>query len=764
MVDESVRVEQRFCDWAWDKLKMVVERGRKAENPGANSKARIDIEKMRQARLEQIRSLNPELIFGRIVTNDDEDYRVGLITVYDDNNDVLVIDWRTKEARNFYKDASEASNLLSFRRTISMRGEQVVRCEDDFGMAPSPKAVRFCPAPGTSAGSVPGHATNGSVIRPVGLEILGSTTVTKPRSASKDLDAEFTEPAYMAKASENEPPAKMAIRARGILDSQLAAERTGRLRHHLSTLQPDQYDLVTRDPSRPMIVEGGPGTGKTLVALHRAAYLLEYSRDQHRDARGSKVLVAGPSNDYVAYLSKFMNSVSVAETVASDSEVWIASVEDIALRVLKSMDIEVGSTPRFEEPAKAAIVKTAPGIKKALERYVWSHARVDAVVIQVKTVLLQIRPADIHHFIEELRTAGIPYGKAQTHYSHFLHDRLDHLLREQEITAHRAQRECHEEMDMIIVSDALLDDAFPVIKNVRREYVTLLQQKDELRRFAADDLADVDIDEIEVRFERAHNRTWLSRQDLFLLLYMASIIHGQEYWPKFSHIIVDEAQDVTRLEWETLRGMSSSNSYTIIGDMAQATSGIGLSTWSDISSTLGIVESPPVRLGYSYRTPRLLSDLTEGLRARITGTSTVTESLAGDGESLIIEVLQSKRDIFPRIRDLRDELGGLMAVIGTAQQIEELCTEMKSARYQFVKDLASDELALGDLPILLTPDRIKGLEFDTVVLVQPADILKRSNHPKQDIYVATSRATKRLVVLATKPLTLDLRNLLGIAT
>ncbi len=509
----------------------------------------------------------------------------------------------------------------------------------------------------------------------------------------------------------------------GPLVSALSGARTGRMREAASTLQKEQDDIV-RSPHRGvMVVDGGPGTGKTIVALHRAAYVL-YAFPAIAD-RG--VLVYGPNRRFLRYISDVLPSLG-------ENDVQLATLSDV-----------VGIEPTTTEPDDVARLKGRAEFADRLAQWVQVRQPL-GMPLTLRTahgtVLLGSDVVDAAR--RSAQQGGIGHNPAR---ERFLEHIVEELVNELEQQMAREDSEFESELKDVVgidlermfagehvqtgtshgsasagdldigwdrVRDELLDD--PGVDRTIERVWPRLRAEDAVRGV-------VDID--------AEATGW-SSADLALLDEARALIDGPPE-TTYGHIVVDEAQQLTEMQWRMLLRRCPQRSMTVVGDLAQAGPATTIRRWEEALDPFVGDRFAHHTLTVNYRTTEQILAATEPLLALIAPDQRLSRSLR-QGE-LPATVIASEDDIDQVLDDViaqtRDEHPGeLIGVVASGERTGGLAERI-------------DETAAT---VIAAPDA-RGLEFDTVVIIDPDGIRSAGDAGLRDLYVAQTRPTKRLVIL-----------------
>ena len=737
-------IEQNFADWAYRAIKMRLENLRRAENPGADSKARNSFEKNRKNRQHELNDPPSDLIIGRIYLPGDGDFRIGRIGVSGDA-DPKVLDWRAPKAKNFFLDPRSARNVLTFRRTIVMKRRKVVSCEDDIGVQPKDD---FSASPGSSPIlQSPGRLRpNASISTSSKSRLASNNGIQTERSSDKKSHDKTFQPnnagtrAPLAGELGRSPTWAERLRAPETLQLETERPRTGRMQGLLETLQPDQFDLVSQPANQSLIVEGGPGSGKTVVALHRIAYLLyeqNFNHDEH-------ILVVGPTENWVAYLSTFLHSLAIESEKIQ--KVSITTMAGLCRKLLSEINCEVAPSPPREEPGRISELKGRSCMFDILSDYVWGHAVAQDQVVKVGEFEIAISEREMCSFITKMRSDGVPYRKAQWNLWKLFWEKLDLLMFRKNVP-HERKVMLNSELLGVLDADKILDLAFPTIGSLRGLLRDFLRQQENLMKYCTRHLAE---DEIQIlsKFESNNQKTFfLSDTDLYLLSALGAIVHGSDNWKRIIHLVVDEAQDLSPLQWRFLGLIGKKNNAgkeipcTLIGDLAQKTSSTELVGWESMAEAMGLHDAKHHRLERSYRIPGKLNSAVAKLQGPRNGPDNL-ESVTAEGEGLEDVKVMSRSSLGQEILRIRLSRGGLTAVTGTHQTLQTVAAQLRAEKVKFLVRLDGAANSLQNELILLPVNEMKGLEFDNVLILEPEELVKRDKLGNTALYIALTRATK----------------------
>ncbi len=493
---------------------------------------------------------------------------------------------------------------------------------------------------------------------------------------------------------------------------ELERSREPRMRDIVATIQADQYRLITREPDTPLVVQGGPGTGKTAVGLHRASYLLYAHRERLR-----RVLVVGPNPTFMEYVSH------VLPTLGEES------VEQRAVGELVDRAAVTVVDPPAVERLKGDVRLAEVLARAAAER---SAAQPEELVARMEGEYIRVRERDVTQLLERAREELGLTTRARERF------RMDVLRGFYEDYGTRlgglAWRDFGEVERALNAKGFLnkwLDHVWPLVAPdalVR----TLLTTPSRLAE-AADGI----LDESEQRLlRRARTGFGWSSHDIPLLDESRALL--AEPPRAFGHVIVDEAQDLTPMQLRMVARRARGGSMTILGDIAQATGPVVHDRWDAVLTHLGAPAGAEVaELRHAYRVPAEIMDMALPLLELVA--PDVAPPIAfrsGASPPRVVRVAEEGL-VTAALREalaLADE-DGLLAVILPDALVPEL----------------AGHSAYDDGIPLLSPRGAKGLEFDHVVVVEPA-LVAEGETGLRELYVALTRPTRTLVVVHARPL------------
>jgi DNA helicase IV len=515
---------------------------------------------------------------------------------------------------------------------------------------------------------------------------------------------------------------------------ELERSRTGAMRDIVATIAAEQ-DVVIRSPlDTCLVVQGGPGTGKTAVGLHRAAFLLYEHRPQ-LDREG--VLVVGPNPLFLHYIAQVLPSLGEAATRQSTIERLVSGP------VGRVRAFDTPSVARLKGDARMAIV---------LARAARQHLRppTDDLTIPTPWGRVRLTAEAVAAAVDEIIARGVPFATGRTAFR----TRLARLARQ----AHEAVRG----------DDAVPSDAFEAAWRANAEASAIagriwpslsapalvkrvLTGRTALRR-AADGVLAPDEQEALVRKggRRLDDEPW-TVAELVLVDEAEALLNGVSR--TYGHVVVDEAQDLSAMELRAVARRCPGRSMTILGDLAQATAPGAQSSWDDVVAALGSPATASVEeLEMGYRVPAAIIDVANRLLPTVAPGVRPAKSVRLEGRAPDVVACPSPEALVGAVVDRAAELAGAWSSVGVVVP-GDLAGPVGEALVEADVPFGSSGRPGGDAAVtLLVPPEAKGLEFDAVVVAEPAAFLSDGTSGGRLLYIALTRAVQELTVLHAAPL------------
>ena len=491
---------------------------------------------------------------------------------------------------------------------------------------------------------------------------------------------------------------------------ELERAREARMRDIVATIQADQYGLIARSPRPPLVIQGGPGTGKTAVGLHRASFLLYTHREEIR-----RVLVVGPNPTFMDYVSHVLPALGEA------------SVEQRAVGELVD-GVEVARSDPLEVQQLKADVRSAEVVRRAVEARV--EPRPEELALRLGGELVRIRAEEVATLVADARDArGVSTAARELFRMSLLRRFYQRYGERLGGSAFLAADDVERALRRGGLLNRFLDHVWPAPKPEQ----VIRQVLGSRERLAA--VAEGVLEPDEQALLARARRGW-SDADLPLVDEARTLIHGPPQ--AYGHVILDEAQDLTPMQLRMI-GRRAAGSFTVLGDIAQATGPVPYDAWTELLPHLPDGDQAATEeLRHAYRVPREIMALALPL----------LEQIAPDTEPPVAYRLGGEP---PRI--LRGEPVLSLAFDEAARLAGE---EGLLALIVPPSLRGSDAPSLFDetrIP-LLTPREAKGMEFDHVVVVEPAAIVDEAlgGQGLRELYVALTRPTRTLAVVHARPL------------
>jgi DNA helicase IV len=536
-----------------------------------------------------------------------------------------------------------------------------------------------------------------------------------------------------------EPPAGTAAQpapASRILIEEIERPRSGPMRDIVATIQPEQDDIVRAEPDQTVCVQGAPGTGKTAVGLHRVAYLLYAYKE--RMSRGG-VLVVGPNRAFLGYIRNVLPALG-------ELDVTQMSVSDLLAAVgVRGTDTE--GAARIKGDARMAFV-----LRAALWDQVTEPA--EAVMLARGSRRWRVPPGEIAELVSELRERGVRYGTGREMLAH----RIAHvILTRMEAAGETCDDRTHDAVRRTRPVRAAVDACWPKADPVRLVF-RLLSEPDLMARSAYGLLTPAEQEAVcWASPPRGPGSARWSPADAVLVDEARDLI---ERTPSLAHVVVDEAQDLSPMECRAIGRRCATGSATVLGDIAQGTTPWATGSWQQLLRHLGKQEADLRVLDTGYRVPRQILDFASRLLEHIAPGLAPATSVRQDAGALVLQAASASTLAGLLTAACADALTrpGSAAVIAADDQLGYLSAELSQAGVEHaVLDAGGDDGSAGQ-PLLLVPvSLVKGLEFDQVIVVEPARIAAAESRGLHRLYVALTRAVSRLTVLHAEPLPEALR-------
>jgi len=514
-----------------------------------------------------------------------------------------------------------------------------------------------------------------------------------------------------------------------ILESEIERPRLGPMRDIVATIQPDQDDIVRADLRESVCVQGAPGTGKTAVGLHRAAYLLYAFRDQ---LTRQGVLVVGPNDSFLRYIADVLPALGEIDARQSTVEgltatTRVRAVDDAAVGILKG-------------DARMATV---------VERAVWQQLRspAEALVVPRGARRWRVPAFEVEQIMTQLRDRGVRYGPGRT----MLAQQLAHAVLVRMETAGDSPDD--RVQDAVARSRPVRDYAAAVWPKLDpgRVVFELLCSPAALAQAADGVLTQAEQEKLGwPRPPASPGSARWSGADAVLIDEAADVI---ERTPSAAHVVLDEAQDLSPMMLRAVGRRCSTGSMTVLGDLAQATTPWGAESWPQALAHLGKSDAHLEELTQGFRVPADVLAFAAALLPVIAPELAPPSSVRRTrGDLVVAAVATTASAAADHVRRLLRREGSIGLIVADAVA-QEHAAGLRGADVDFVP--LGDERDVAARVDLVPASLAKGLEFDHVVVCEPAGIVAGETDELvglRRLYVCLTRAVTSLTVLHCEPL------------
>ncbi|MBB2748021.1 UNVERIFIED_ORG: DNA helicase IV [Microbispora rosea subsp. rosea] len=529
-------------------------------------------------------------------------------------------------------------------------------------------------------------------------------------------------------AYEDEPLDGRALGQSRLLTEEIERPRTGPMRDIVATIQPDQDEIVRADLGVTVCVQGAPGTGKTAVGLHRAAYLLFTHREK---LSRSGVTIVGPNRAFLSYISSVLPALGEVKV----DQTTVAGV--------------LGDHAHPEDPAAAA-VKGDARMAEVVKRALWLHVTKPAEGVLFTKGINRYRVPDheVREIVASLRgTTRYGPGRA-TLAQRLAHAVLVQMERRGESPDDRVQDAVARSKPVKAVLDAVWPKLTP-----EQVLFRLLSDPEFLAQAARSDLSPEEQQLIVWRKPyKSHRSAKWTAADAALLDELGDLI---ERTPSQGHLVVDEAQDLSAMQLRALGRRCRTGSATVLGDLAQGTTPWSARSWKTVLDHLGQPSGEVTELTLGFRVPREVLDFAARLLPSVAPELAPPRSLRPGAGSLSVRRESDVAAALPEA--VRQALAqeGSIGVIAADPGLPALSAALEAAAVPHTV-LGPD--STGDDRVLLVPATLaKGLEYDHVIVAEPAAIAEAEERGLARLYVVLTRAVTSLTVLHNRDLPEELR-------
>ncbi|MFE9795306.1 HelD family protein [Streptomyces goshikiensis] len=516
-----------------------------------------------------------------------------------------------------------------------------------------------------------------------------------------------------------------------LLQQEIERPRVGPMRDIVATIQPEQDEIVRSGLSGSVCVQGGPGTGKTAVGLHRVAYLLYAHRD--RLAR-TGTLVIGPNRSFLHYIEQVLPALG-------ELEVKQATVDDLVARE--------GLEVRGADRAETAVIKGDARMAQVLRRAVRSHVSlpVEPLMVVRGSRRWRVPAYELEQIVTELLDRDIRYGAARD----ALPQRIAHaVLVRMEQAGEAPDDRVQDAVARSAAVKAVVKAVWPLVEPAKL-VLRLLSDPEFLAEHAEGVLSEEERGLLlwSKPFRSVKSAKW-SAADLVLIDEAADLV---ERTHSLGHVVLDEAQDLSPMQYRAVGRRCTTGSATVLGDLAQGTTPWATRSWAEALTHLGKPEAVLEELTAGFRVPREVIAYASRLLPAISPGLAPVSSVRETPGSLIVSPTSDLTASV--IEACRGSLGheGSIGLIAADARIPELGEALVAAGLPY---LSPGEETTAQSRLTLVPASLaKGLEYDYVVLDEPAAIV--SGEPDERtglrrLYVCLTRAVSGLTALHAAPL------------
>lgn len=519
-----------------------------------------------------------------------------------------------------------------------------------------------------------------------------------------------------------------------LLQQEIERPRVGPMRDIVATIQPEQDEIVRSGLSGSVCVQGGPGTGKTAVGLHRVAYLLYAHRD--RLAR-TGTLVIGPNRSFLHYIEQVLPALG-------ELEVKQATVDDLVARA----GTEVGGA----DGAATAVIKGDARMAEVLRRAVHSHVSepVEPLMVVRGSRRWRVPAYEIAEIVAELQNRDIRYGAARA----ALPQRIAHaVLVRMEQAGEAPDDRVQDAVARNAAVKAVVKAVWPLVEPAK--LVLRLLSDPEFLAAHADGILSPDEQRLLLwakPYRSVKSAKW-SAADLVLIDEATDLV---ERTHSLGHVVLDEAQDLSPMQYRAVGRRCTTGSATVLGDLAQGTTPWATRSWDEALAHLGKPGAVLEELTAGFRVPREVIAYASRLLPSISpGLAPVSSVRETPGSLVVTPVASSSALTESVIEACRVSLvhEGSIGLIAADARIPELAEALAAAGLPY---LSPGEETTAQSRLTLVPASLaKGLEYDYVVLDEPSAVVGGEPDERtglRRLYVCLTRAVSGLTLVHAEPL------------
>lgn len=740
--DETLAGEQRAVDHAYDcyTTKLAELSGTSAATASASGKDGIANRAEAEVRAEAYGGLGDEaLVFSRVDAPEDpggepRPWYIGRRSVHDASHELVVLPWTSPQAKTWIETRPESPGEVVLRRQLRCVQRIVEGYFDEISpAAPVPEPV---PEP-----------------EPEPVGVPESADVPAPRQAADDSPAEEADASPAPEHTSAPTPGDVVRRQRrkapqpdDFLLQELQRSRGGRMRDIVETIRRDQMALVTGSPSDILVVQGGPGTGKSAVGLHRVTWLVNNEHFKAQD-----ILVIGPHQRFLDYVGQVLPTLGTRDVNAVQLErLW------------------EGETLGVDSPM-ARVAKSGEGMAAVLRRRVESDYRPEAldaltvapsyegdepgVVVTAGSTTLRVPKSEVLALLDQAHAGGGPFRERRDRFRGLFVDRL--LQELADVAPRRGQAgTIRRDLERNRRVERLVERVWP--SPGPREALRSLYDSADLLRECADGILDEGEQAAVLRARAASADADPWTLDDHVCLEELRVLISGETPPRYGHIVVDEAQDLTPMQARSLRRRCAvGGSMTVLGDLAQATGAHIPASWDLLGALLSDHGDWSVaQLTTSYRVPAEIMEFVAPLAHAIAPALPYPQAVREAGADAVRTVATEPWKL------LDDTVAQVARLVHTSDGSSPRSVAVIVPDDSDWLDAISRRIDEGDAigeqhreaVSVLAATQTKGMEYDHVLVIEPTTITDRGPAGLRQLYVALTRSTQSLTVLHTAAL------------
>jgi DNA helicase IV len=646
------------------------------------------------------------LCFGRMDLEQGRELYLGRGAVRNEDNRLLVINWSAPAARPFYTASRSDPEGVALRRRFQLDQLRLLGIVDErFAEAPAP-----APAPKPTP-------------RNRGRDLAAATT--RPLEPAPEPPTAQPEPTL-----DGEPTAEVVDAILADMDRARGTE----MRDIVATIEAQQYELISDAIDGLLVIQGGPGSGKTAIALHRAAWLLFNHREE---LERSGVLVVGPNRAFMEYVAQVLPSLGETSVVQSAVD-RLPDLDDVRVRARETPEVaRLKGELRMVDVVRRAVA----------ERVRVPQADIEVSVGRARTALTV---AEIEDLVKRARaSSAADYLAQREQFGRMLLDLVTERIGGGNFLRSGTRAG---EIEMAVTgSRGVADRIWPTVTapEVLRDLLNSRQRLAAVgKALTTDERALLQRD----RASSLRDEPW-TPADIPLLDEADAAIRGTQ--ARFGYVLVDEAQDLTPMQLRMVFRRSPSGRGTLVGDIAQATGPIRHRSWLELLTASALTRHHRVaELVIGYRVPRQIMDVASALLPRIAPDLTPVRAVRSGPEDPRVARVSAGSLLPTFVEEARRRLDGSRSVglIAPLALIDDARAALTGAGLD-VGDVLTD--GLSRKLTLLSPAQAKGLEFDHVIVLEPA-LMAGASGDWAFAYVALTRATRTLAIIHTTPQPLEL--------